>query len=347
MARDRGPKHRTRQRSLYGDGRSSRPTGRIPATRSSTGHRRAPSHSRPNPTPACTGKAPARPPGAPSSSCSPPAVSDVRSGIILDAAFVPEPGGEGLPPRMTCLKRTARTAGFQAVVYDTALRGTHHQPSVTSGLSPVNRVTAARAGSEEAAQPRRATPGEDHPRRDQDRRRKAVEPGTPGAEPSASASSTTRASSTSSRSHGSGPTASTIEAASSAGTTIPAPRRWPGHRPPSRQRRGPGPQAQPGRERPTHPDRPRLRRAVPPAQRRRVHQPGPRRHLHLRRFHLSATAASGSTCLVRPHDELTDPRRTPASRSPARTRRPNAPPETGPGGLRREPGSHMGLERAP
>ena len=74
--------------------------------------------------------------------------SDVRSRIILDAAFVPEPGGEAAAA-MTCLKRTApHTPGAQAVVYDTALRGTHHQTVLRDlGLVPVNRVTAAKAGS--------------------------------------------------------------------------------------------------------------------------------------------------------------------------------------------------------
>lgn len=74
--------------------------------------------------------------------------ADVRSRIILDAAFVPEPGGEA-GAAMTCLKRTApHTPGAQAVVYDTALRGTHHQTVLRDlGLVPVNRVTAAKAGS--------------------------------------------------------------------------------------------------------------------------------------------------------------------------------------------------------
>ncbi len=76
--------------------------------------------------------------------------ADVRSRIILDAAFVPEPGGEAAAA-MTCLKRTAsHTPGAQAVVYDTALRGTHHQTVLRDlGLVPVNRVTAAKAGSKQ------------------------------------------------------------------------------------------------------------------------------------------------------------------------------------------------------
>ena len=70
-----------------------------------------------------------------------------RERIILDAAFVPSPGGEAAAA-MNCIERVAPlTPGAQAVVYDTALRGVHHQTLLRDlGLMPVNRVTARRAG---------------------------------------------------------------------------------------------------------------------------------------------------------------------------------------------------------
>ena len=71
-----------------------------------------------------------------------------RERIILDAAFVAKPGGEAATA-MTAIKRVApHTPGAQAVVYDTALRGVHHQTLLRDlGLLPVNRVAPAKAGS--------------------------------------------------------------------------------------------------------------------------------------------------------------------------------------------------------
>lgn len=76
---------------------------------------------------------------------------DVHSRIILDASFVQSKGGEAATA-VACLERTARLLpGAQAVVYDTALRGTHHQTILRDlGLIPVNRVAAAQAGSKKA-----------------------------------------------------------------------------------------------------------------------------------------------------------------------------------------------------
>src|SRR5436190_6001185 len=56
---------------------------------------------------------------------------------------------------MECFSRLAPLLpGAHGVVYDTALRGVHHQTLLRDlGLLPINRVTAARAG---AKQPRRA-----------------------------------------------------------------------------------------------------------------------------------------------------------------------------------------------
>ena len=79
----------------------------------------------------------------------------VHSRIILDAAYVPKPGAEAATA-MDCLHRTAPLVpGAQAVVYDTALRGVHHQTILRDlGLLPINRVTAAKASSKK---PRRDT----------------------------------------------------------------------------------------------------------------------------------------------------------------------------------------------
>ena len=76
-----------------------------------------------------------------------------RERIILDAAVVAKPGGEAATA-MACLERTAPLVpGAQTVVYDTALRGVHHQTLLRDlGLLPVNRVTAAKVG---AKNPRR------------------------------------------------------------------------------------------------------------------------------------------------------------------------------------------------
>lgn len=73
-----------------------------------------------------------------------------RARMILDLAFVPTAGGEA-DTAMRCLRRLApQTPGAQAVVYDTALRGVHHQEILRDlGLLPVNRVTAARAGAKQ------------------------------------------------------------------------------------------------------------------------------------------------------------------------------------------------------
>jgi hypothetical protein len=71
-----------------------------------------------------------------------------RGRMILDVDFVPQPGGEAAVA-MGCLERTAPlTPGAQAVVYDTALRGVHHQQILRHlGLIPINRVAAAKAGA--------------------------------------------------------------------------------------------------------------------------------------------------------------------------------------------------------
>jgi hypothetical protein len=79
---------------------------------------------------------------------------EVRGRIILDTEWVPEKGGEA-KVAMGCFTRLRRLVpGALGVVYDTALRGVHHQTLLREhGWIPVNRVTAAVAGSK---QPRRA-----------------------------------------------------------------------------------------------------------------------------------------------------------------------------------------------
>ena len=73
--------------------------------------------------------------------------------IILDIEAVDRPGTEAAVA-MTCFRRLAPVVpGAQGVVYDTALRGVHHQELLRElGLLPINRVTAAIKG---ASTPRR------------------------------------------------------------------------------------------------------------------------------------------------------------------------------------------------
>lgn len=71
-----------------------------------------------------------------------------RGRIILDIQWVPDKGGEARVA-MACFSRLAPLVpGAQGVIYDTALRGVHHQTLLRNlGLLPVNRVTAAVKGS--------------------------------------------------------------------------------------------------------------------------------------------------------------------------------------------------------
>jgi hypothetical protein len=68
--------------------------------------------------------------------------------VILDCAWVPKPGAEAATA-MACLRRLAPLVpGAHGVVYDTALRGTHHQDLLRHlGLMLINRVTAAKAAT--------------------------------------------------------------------------------------------------------------------------------------------------------------------------------------------------------
>lgn len=64
--------------------------------------------------------------------------------IILDAAFVATAGGEAAQAVDMFSRLRPLLPGAQAVVYDTALRGVHHQHLLRHlGMLTVNRVTAA------------------------------------------------------------------------------------------------------------------------------------------------------------------------------------------------------------
>lgn len=72
---------------------------------------------------------------------------DVHGRVILDVEWTPNPGAEARTS-MECFVRLAPlTPGAQGIVYDTALRGVHHQQALRDlGLMTVNRVAAAVAG---------------------------------------------------------------------------------------------------------------------------------------------------------------------------------------------------------
>ena len=82
--------------------------------------------------------------------------SDVHSRMLLDVAWVPTKGGEAAVA-MECFERTAPLVpGAQGVVYDTALRGLHHQKILRDlGLLPINRVTASKADAGKARRDKR------------------------------------------------------------------------------------------------------------------------------------------------------------------------------------------------
>ncbi len=73
---------------------------------------------------------------------------DVHGRIILDVDWVPTPGGEARTA-LDCFTRLApNIPGAQGVIYDTALRGIHHQHLMRDlGWLTMNRVTAAKAAT--------------------------------------------------------------------------------------------------------------------------------------------------------------------------------------------------------
>jgi hypothetical protein len=74
---------------------------------------------------------------------------DPHGRVILDIDWVPKPGGEAATA-MGCFERVAPLlSGAQGVIYDTALRGVHHQRLLRDlGWLSLNRVTAAVAGAD-------------------------------------------------------------------------------------------------------------------------------------------------------------------------------------------------------
>jgi hypothetical protein len=79
---------------------------------------------------------------------------DEHGRIILDMEWVPRAGGEARTATECFIRLAPHIPGAQGIVYDTALRGVHHQVILRDlGLLPVNKVTAARKG---ASQPRRS-----------------------------------------------------------------------------------------------------------------------------------------------------------------------------------------------
>lgn len=72
--------------------------------------------------------------------------TDVHGRVILDADWVPSSGGEAATAVESFRKIAPLAPGAQGVIYDTALRGIHHQTLLRElGLMPVNKVTAAKA----------------------------------------------------------------------------------------------------------------------------------------------------------------------------------------------------------
>ncbi len=77
--------------------------------------------------------------------------TDVRGRIILDIDWVSTPGGEAASA-MACFERLAPLcAGAHGVIYDTALRGKHHQRLLRDlGWHSINKVTAKKKGNNKA-----------------------------------------------------------------------------------------------------------------------------------------------------------------------------------------------------
>jgi hypothetical protein len=80
--------------------------------------------------------------------------NDVHGRVIVDVDWVPTPGGEAAVAMDSFSELAPHCPGAQGVLYDTALRGVHHQRLMRDhGWLSVNKVTAAKAGSKK---PRRA-----------------------------------------------------------------------------------------------------------------------------------------------------------------------------------------------
>lgn len=73
---------------------------------------------------------------------------DERGRIIIDVEWVPEPGSEARHAMNSFERVAPHLPGAQGVIYDTALRGVHHQKLLREfGWLPINKATAAVKGS--------------------------------------------------------------------------------------------------------------------------------------------------------------------------------------------------------
>lgn len=71
---------------------------------------------------------------------------DVHGRIILDVEWVPQAGGEARVAVDTFVELAPHCTGAQGVIYDTALRGAHHQTLLRDlGWLSINKVAAAKA----------------------------------------------------------------------------------------------------------------------------------------------------------------------------------------------------------
>jgi hypothetical protein len=87
--------------------------------------------------------------------------AQVHGRIILDAQWVPQPGGEAATAMASFEQLAPLLPGAQGVIYDTALRGVHHQRMLRDiGWLTINRVTAQQSGTTKS--PRRRIPKSAH-----------------------------------------------------------------------------------------------------------------------------------------------------------------------------------------
>ena len=120
------------------------------------GDRRDPARRGPNPTPRSTSKATARPPGAPSTSSSPRAPPRSTAGSSSTSNGSPTPAAKP-HTAMDCFTRLApHVPGAQGVIYDTALRGVHHQHLLRDLGLAADQPGHRREGRREEAAPQRA-----------------------------------------------------------------------------------------------------------------------------------------------------------------------------------------------
>lgn len=72
--------------------------------------------------------------------------TDPHGRMLLDIEWVPSPGAEARTATECFVRLAHDVQGAQGIVYDTALRGVHHQTILRDlGLLPINRVTAGKA----------------------------------------------------------------------------------------------------------------------------------------------------------------------------------------------------------